>query len=265
MCADNQHGSGCLETYAALDADNRIAYVHITADAVSRTDFLYLLDSLDGVVEFFIVDRFKFTLLEGQAQLFAAFFGAMFQIGAFGKSLCGVQNLTAANGSTPQTYVIGIFQFGEVGCKAVLVQIIYLFLAAQSHVACQRDNFHARSHDKESHVETNLVVTRTGRTMCNGVCADFVGVACNGQRLEYTFGAYGNRISTVTQYVAEYHVFQALFVIFLRYVQSNIFYSTQFVGVLFVCLQLFGAETAGIGTSRIYLVSFLFGQIHNCE
>ena len=54
-----------------------------------------------------------------------------------------------------------------------------------------RNDFHARSHDEESHVEANLVVTRTGRTMCNGVCADFVGVACNGQRLEYTFGAYG--------------------------------------------------------------------------
>ena len=53
MCADNQHGSGCFETYAALDTDNRVAYVHIAADAVSRTDFLYLLDSLDGVVEFF--------------------------------------------------------------------------------------------------------------------------------------------------------------------------------------------------------------------
>ena len=95
---DDDHRGGRFEADASLDADDRIAYVHITADAVSRTDFLYFLDGLDRVVEFFIVDRFKLTLLEGQAQLFAAFFGAMFQIGAFGKSLCGVQNLTAANG-----------------------------------------------------------------------------------------------------------------------------------------------------------------------
>ena len=265
MRADNQHGSGGFKTYTAFDTDNRIAHVHVTADAVSRADFLYLLDGFDGVVKLFIIDRFKFTLFKGQAQLLAAFFCTMFQVSAFGKSLCGIQNLTAANGSTPQTYVIGIFQFGEVGCKAVFVQIVYLFLTAQCHVACQGDDFHARSHYKESHVEAYLVVARAGRPMRNGICAYFVGIACNGQCLEDTFGTYGYGISAVTQHIAEYHVFQALFVIFLRYVQSDIFYGTQLVGVFFVGFQLLGAETTGVGASRIYFVSFLFSQIHNCE
>ena len=80
----------------------------------------------------------------------------------------------------PQTHVIGVFQFGEVGGKTVLVQVVNLFLTAQCHVACQRNDFHARSHDEESHVEATLVVTRTRRTMSDGIGADFVGIACNG-------------------------------------------------------------------------------------
>ena len=130
----------------------------------------------------------------------------MFQVGAFGQSLCRIQNLTTTDGGAPQTHVIGVFQFGEVGGKTVLVQVVNLFLTAQCHVACQRNDFHARSHDEESHVEANLVVTRTRRTMSDGIGADFVGIACNGQCLEDTFGTYGDGVGTVTQYVSEYHV-----------------------------------------------------------
>ena len=53
----------------------------IASDAVGRTDFLYFLNSLDGIVECFVVDGLKFTFLKGEAQLFAALFGAMFQVG----------------------------------------------------------------------------------------------------------------------------------------------------------------------------------------
>ncbi|CCY55282.1 unknown [Bacteroides eggerthii CAG:109] len=162
MRTDNQHGSGGFKTHTTFNADNRVAYVHIASDAVGRTDFLYFLNSLDGIVECFVVDGLKFTFLKGEAQLFAALFGAMFQVGAFRKSLCGIQNLAAANGGAPQTYIIGIFQFGEVGCETMFVQVVYLFLTAQCHVACQGDDFHTRSHDEESHVETYLVVACTG-------------------------------------------------------------------------------------------------------
>ena len=144
----------------------------------------------------------------------------------------------------------------------MLVQIVYLFLAAQCHVACQRDDFYAGSQYKERHVETNLVVACTGRTVGNGIRTDFIGVTGDGKCLENTFGTYGNGVDTITQYVAEYHVFQALLVIFLCYVDSNIFFCTQFVGVFFVRFQLFGTETAGIGTSCIYFVSFFFGKVH---
>ena len=237
--------------------------MHVATDTVCRTNLFYLLDGFDGGVECLVVHGFQLTFFKSEAQLLAALFGAVLQIGAFGQPLRGIQNLATANGSAPQTYVIGIFQFGEVGGKAVFVQIINLFLTAQCHVACQRDDFHARSHDEESHVKTNLVVTRTRRTVGDGIRADFVGITCNGQCLEDTFGTYRNRIGTVTQNIAEYHVFQAFLIVFLRHVEGDVFFGAQLVGIFFVCLQLFSTETARIGTSCIYFVPFFFGKIHH--
>ena len=144
----------------------------------------------------------------------------------------------------------------------MFVQIIDFFLAAQCHITSQCDDFHARSQYKECHVKTNLVVACTGRTVSNSICANFVGIACDGKCLEDTFGTYGNRIGTITQHVTKYHVFQALFVIFLRHVDSDIFFCAQFIGVFFVCFQLFGAETTGVCTSCIHFIPFFLGKVH---
>ena len=42
--------------------------------------------------------------------------------------------------------------------------------------------------------------------MGNSIRTYFIGIACNGQCLEDTFGTYGDGVGTVTQYVSEYHV-----------------------------------------------------------
>ena len=144
----------------------------------------------------------------------------------------------------------------------MLVQIIDFFLAAQCHVTGQCDDFYTRSQYEECHVETNLVVTCPCRTMSDSVCSNLVGITCNGKCLENTLGTYGNRIGAITQHVAEYHVFQALFVIFLSYVDSNIFFCAQFIGVFFVRFQLFRTEATGVCTSCIHFVPLFFGKVH---
>ena len=87
----------------------RVARVHVASDTVCRTNLFYLLDGFDGVVECLVVHGFQLTFFKSEAQLLAALFGAVFQIGAFGQPLRGIQNLATTNGSAPQTYVIGIF------------------------------------------------------------------------------------------------------------------------------------------------------------
>ena len=67
------------------------------------------------------------------------------------------------------------------------------------------------------------------------------------------------------RYVAEDHVLQALLVILVRHVESDIFRGPQLVGVLLVGLELFGAESARVGAGRMYFISFLLGQIHHGE
>ena len=216
MRPDNQHRSGSLETDPSLDADDRIAHVHITADTVSGPDLLDLLDSGDLILE-------HLTVLELDAQLLAASLLHLFQICALGQSLRGIKNLAAADRGSPKTYVIGIFQLREIGLETVLLQVVDLFLAAQGHIAGQRDNLHVRSQYQESHIETDLVVTGSGRTMGDSVGANLVCVAGDRQGLEDTLGAYGDRIRTITQHVSENHVLQALLVILFRNVDRHVF------------------------------------------
>ena len=58
VCADNQHGCGSFEAYTAFDTDNRVAYVHVAADAVCCTDLFHFLDGFDGIVECLVVHGF---------------------------------------------------------------------------------------------------------------------------------------------------------------------------------------------------------------
>ena len=236
--------------------------MHVASDAVRSGNFFHTLDSGNLVGETFAIDSHNLTFFKLKAQLLAAGLFHLLQIGTFGQTFRRVENFAAANRRAPNTYVVGIFHFRKISHEAVLAQIFNFLVARESIVAGKRDDFHIRSHDKESHVETHLVVARTGRTVRDGIGTDFVGIARNGECLENTFRTYGNRICTVAEHVAIYHIAQALLVIFLCHVKRHIFCSSQLVGVSLVCLQLFVAETSGIGTSGIYLVAFFFGKIH---
>ena len=186
----------------------------------------------------------------------------MFEVSLFGQSLCGVENLTAADTGSPNAYVVGILQFGEVGKESVLVQIVHFFLAAQRMVARQGDNLHAGSHHEESHIETDLVVAGTRRAVCDGIGTNLLGIAGNGDSLEDALRTDGDGVTVVAQHIAENHILQRLLVVFLRHVERHIFLCTQLVGVFFVLLQLFSAETASIGAGCIHFITVVL-QFHH--
>ena len=100
--------------------------------------------------------------------------------------------------------------------------------------------------------------------MSNSVSANLVGITGNGQCLEYALRTHRDGIAVVAQHIAEHHVFERLFVVLLRHIERNILGGTQLIGILFVGLQLLSAETTRVGTRGIYLVAFLFCQIHHC-
>ena len=85
--ANDQRGGCGFKTDTALDADDGVADVHVTADTISRTDFFQLADGSDGVVEVLAIDSFEFAFLEGEGQLLCAGLGHLLQIGSFRKSL----------------------------------------------------------------------------------------------------------------------------------------------------------------------------------
>ena len=105
-------------------------------------------------------------------------------------------------------------------------QIIDFVVAAQCHIACQRDDLDIRSQHQECHVETDLVVSSSCRTMGDRVGTDLVCIACDCQCLEDTFRANGDRISAVAEHISEDHIFQTLFIIFFCNVDCHIFSCT---------------------------------------
>ena len=132
----------------------------------------------------------------------------MLQVGILGKALSGVEQFATADRGAPDTYVVRILQFGEVGKESMLIEEVDLLLTRELLVACQGDNLHAGSHHEEGHVETDLVVAGTGRTVRNGIGTNLIGIAGDGDSLEDTLAGNGDGVTVVTQHVTENHVFQ---------------------------------------------------------
>ena len=133
-----------------------------------------------------------------------------------------MESLLAANRGAPQTLVNRVLELGEVSFETVLLQVVDLILACECHIACRGDDADLGSQNLEGHIETYLVVTCACRAVCNVVGANLFGVLDDGDSLEDTLRRYRDGIGTVTQYVTEYHIFNALLVILLLDVECSV-------------------------------------------
>ena len=265
MSGDDEHRSGGLEADTSLDADDGVPDVHIPADAVRSGDRLNLLNGSHFVSELLAVDSNDLTFLELDLDGLGAILCDLFQIRLLRKSLGGVQNLASTDGSAPKADIVGIFKFLEISLEAVLIKVINLKLAGQSHIPCQGDDLYSGSHHKESHVKTDLIVAGASRTVGDGVSANRFRVAGDGHSLEYPLGRDRDRICTVPQHIAEDHITETLVVIFLGHIKGDIFLRTQFVGMLLIVFQLLSAESAGVRTRGVNLIALFLGQVHHRE
>lgn len=143
------------------------------------------------------------------------------------------------------------------------IKIIHLLAAGQVTIARERDYLHVGTHHEEGHVETYLVIARPGRAVSDGVRADLVGIAGDGDALENALGRDGDGVNVIAEDVAIDHELQTLVVIFTRHVEGDVLRSAELVGILFVLLELFGGKAASIGTGGIYFIALLASQIHN--
>ena len=99
--------------------------------------------------------------------------------------------------------------------------------------------------------------------MRNGICADLLRITGYGHTLEYSLGRYRNRVSAVAKDVSVNHVAQALVIVLPGHIQSHIRLGAKLVRILFIGLQLFRAESSGVGASRINLIAFLLCKVHH--
>ena len=258
MSLDDEFRGSSLKAHTALNADDGVAHIAVTANGIAGS---YLLDFLNGlhlVVERLSVDGHNLTLFEGNLQQRLLLLGSdMLQIGILGKSLRGVEQFAATDAGAPDSYVVRILQLGEVGIESVLVQVVHLFLTGELFVACQRNNLHARSHHQEGHVETYLVVAGACRAVGNRIGPNLFGITGDGDGLEDALRTDRDGVAVVAKHIAEDHIFQRLFVVLVGNVERYVFHGAQLVGVLLVLFQLFGTKTACVGTGCIYLIAIL--------
>ena len=187
----------------------------------------------------------------------------MLQVCFLGQALRRVEQLAAADARSPDANVVRVFQLCEVGGEPVGIEEVNLFLPAERLVARERDYLYPRGHHEEGHVEAYLVVAGPRRAVGNGVGAYLVGVACYGHGLEYALRAHRDGVAVVAQHVAEYHVLERFLVVLVRYVERYVLLGAQLVCVLFVFLELRGAEPARVGACGVNVVT-VFCQFHYC-
>ena len=261
VCGDDEHRGGGLEAYAALDADDRVADVHVAADAELRADGLHGADGLDLVGVGPAVHGGDFALLEGDFQPLLARCGDLARIGLFGQRLLGMERLLAADRRAPKPLVDRVLHLLEVGFEAVLLEVVDFVFARQGHVARRGDDLDFGGEHLKRQVEAHLIVAGSGRAVGHAVGADRLGVFDDGDGLEDALRADRNRVGAVAQDVAEDHVFDALFVVLLLDVERGVPHGAQLHGAFLDVRKLLLGEAARVGDGRVNVVAFLLRKV----
>ena len=187
VCLNDDLRSSGLEAYPSLDTDDRVTHIAVAADGIACTDLLNLLNGFHLVIEMLAIDSLDLTFLESDTQLRLRLFCCdMFQISALRQTLGRIEKFTAADTRAPDTYIVTIFEFREVGKEPVGIEIVDLLLTRQFLVTGERDDLHLRCHDLKGHIETNLIIAGTCRAVGDSVSLDLIGVTRNGDGLEDT-------------------------------------------------------------------------------
>ncbi len=132
------HGCGGLETYAALDTYDSVAYVHVATYGVRTGDLLHGEDGLHMIVVLFTVDADYLALVECEGERFMTVAFELGRIGLFGKSGVGMQRLFTAYRCTPNTLVYRIFGFFEVEIDTVTAAITSISGAMVPNIISKR-------------------------------------------------------------------------------------------------------------------------------
>src|ERR1700754_1056732 len=94
-----------------------------------------MLDGRYGVVEFFSIDALQFAAFKAELDLTGAGLGDGSGPGVFGQIIPGGERFLSTYGGTPKAFVDAILRLFNVHLDAVVLEEVYLFLAAKPQVA----------------------------------------------------------------------------------------------------------------------------------
>ena len=239
--------------------------MHIATNAIARCDSLHRTNSIHLACVLLAIDGCNLTLDEANLERLLALGYHLRRVGVLRQCLLRAQGLLATDAGAPQTLVDRVLQLGEVGYIATLLQVVNLVLASEHHIACWGDNLNLGCHNLECKVETNLVVTRTSRTVCYAICTHLLGILDDSHRLEDTLRRYRDRVGTITQYISKDHILDAACIVLLGDVECCVLLRSKTICTLLNRCQLLVGETARIGDCCVDLIAQLLGQVLYAE
>ena len=133
VCLNDDLRSSGLEAYPPLDTDDRVTHIAVAADGIACTDLLNLLNGFHLVIEMLAIDSLDLTFLESDTQLCLRLLRRdMFQISALRQTLGRIEKFTATDTRAPDTYIVTVFEFREVGSSLSRVSVMISIFGAMT-------------------------------------------------------------------------------------------------------------------------------------
>ena len=202
VSADEQVRCGGLVAHAALDAEDGVAEVHASADAVGAAQVVEAGDEGDGI-QALTVQRHGDALIEADDQ--GGGCGGpddTTRERCFRQGAPGVQGLPAADAGAPHALVDGVV-LGLLGeHQAALGAVVHLLSPGQAQVADGGQDLQVRGQRAEGHVEAHLVVASAGGAVGDGGGTHALGQLRHGPGLADALGRDRQGVHLATQHVA---------------------------------------------------------------
>ena len=262
--ADEQVRGGGLVAHAALDAEDGVAEVHASADAVGAAQVIEAGDEGDGV-QAFAVQRHRDALIEADDQGGGGGGpdGAAGE-GRLGQGAPGVQGLPAAHAGAPHALVDGVV-LGLLGeHQAALGAVVHLLGPGQAQVADGGQELQVRGQGAEGHIEAHLVVAGAGGAVGDGRGAHALGQLCNRAGLADALGGDRQGVHLAAQHVAVDQVAQVAVEEAGPGVHGGVADGAEFGRGRLDARQLLRREPTRIHRDRSHLIALLL-QVEHTE
>src|SRR6266545_1673022 len=265
MRGDEEMRCRSFEANATFDSQNRVTKMNAAPNPISPANRVQRVNRRDRALRLSIeLRRHTFVEGDGYRSRWKRRINFPCRIRLVGQVLPGIMRLLSANTRTPHSFVDAILLESLGKCEAARGEERAFFGAAQAKVSDRRENLELWRERAKRHVETDLIVPRSGRPVRKCDRIDLARVTHDPARLANSLGANGEWIQAATQNVTRYKEAQIIAKQLVAHIDRGVRLRAKFACKLLDPRQLRITEAAGIDRDRMDLAS-LFAQPENTK